>query len=785
MIEDALYDNHFDINAATQALKAKYPAPQKKPKAPTPSPSPAPAKKAEKPASKYCKDLSSVAFIRLAHFKFFLVVVKVSHTPTFYHHTSNQLHSRQIIMSKLALLAKQRALKKDAAIKDPNEQPLSAQLVAPSSLNLLDKLQAKHEGTPASATPNPSSSASLASKTTASKSSALQKLAARGSQLSQHKSPAPLKIPLLSKQPAKPAPTPQKPARKPSPLSALSIFPDIDYSFTPSPRPARSSSLSIFGASESDSDDDLISCSKSYNPAQLSNFLYPLESTSAVGQSFSKPSPDDIVISAQSQSKGFVDDAAAKSIAALKIDSPPVKELKYNVLEEIKKTTSSKKPILCFVVIGHVDAGKSTLMGRLLLDSGAVSKHTVAKFEKASKEIGKQSFALAWVMDKTDEERSRGITVDVCSSIFETKTRHFTILDAPGHRDFVPNMIEGSSRADSALLVVDAGPNAFESGFYSDGQTREHAIVARSLGIEQLVVAVNKLDVLNWSEARFRTVEEQLSDFLVRIGFKSSAVTFVPCSGLTGENVVKNDKLPKDLADWYKGPTVLEALETQKLPPRNYEAPFRLRVIDVDTVPHTTQAIVSGRVDYGTVQENQQLAIVPAPPSGKIPYVKTIYNYDRTRETLPWAKAGDYVEIVLGGVTTEDLHTGDFLCRADAPVGYTKKFTAKLSIFETDKPILKGNTMVMHYAGSRAEVQITKLVALLDKTGAVVGKGAPRLLKGGQSGIVHITVLNGKAIPLESYKENRDLGRIILRREGSTIAVGIVEDLTVHKKSEE
>ncbi|VVT56983.1 uncharacterized protein SAPINGB_P005470 [Magnusiomyces paraingens] len=759
VIEDAIFEHDFDTKAAIDELKKKYSAPVKKPKSgtPTPSSSAVPSKPASGPS-----------------------------------------------------LAKMRALKK-AAQQESTDSPLvdnsAAQQTAPTtstnSLNLLDKLQAKHGGAPEPSPSTSSSSSSLASLSSTSslaktKSSALQKLAARAPKTGQSTitKPTESKLKLLRK-PATATTTTTttsaKPSEKPSASASLSlssssssssslstslpisIFPEIDYNLVITPQP-RSSALFY---TDCDSDSDAYTPRISYSPNQRSNFLYSIESTPKVKKPFSLPSPDDTVLAAQSQSKGFVDEATAKSLSNLRIDSGTPKKLKYNVLEEIKRS-KTKKPVLCFVVIGHVDAGKSTLMGRLLLDTGAVSKNTVAKYEKASKEIGKQSFALAWVMDKTDEERSRGITVDVCSSIFETDKRHFTILDAPGHRDFVPNMIEGSSRADVALLVIDSSPNAFESGFFSDGQTREHAIVARSLGIEQIVVAVNKLDAMDWSEARFQAIEEQLGAFLQRVGFQSENTTFVPCSGLSGVNVTgKKQKLPEELSSWYKGLSVLEALEAQELPERDYAAPFRMRVIDVEAMPHMAQIVVSGRVDYGTVQEGQELIAVPAPSSGKQPIVKSIHNYDREKESIPWAKAGDYVELVLTGILPEDLSSGTILCGADAPaVGYTSKFVAKLTVFDMDKPILKGNTMVMHYAGSRAEVQVSKLVALLEKNGKdeVAGK-TPRLIKGGQKARVQISVLNGRSIPIETFEQNRDLGRIILRREGKTVAVGIVESL--------
>lgn len=481
-------------------------------------------------------------------------------------------------------------------------------------------------------------------------------------------------------------------------------------------------------------------------------------------------------------------------LSSSKLSDLSKNRLKYDVIDEISKQKNTK-PTLCFVVIGHVDAGKSTLMGRLLLDSGAISQHAIDKYEQASKQIGKQSFALAWVMDKTDEERNRGITVDICTSTFETAKTKFTILDAPGHRDFVPNMIDGSSRADAALIVIDCAPNAFESGFFADGQTREHAIVARSLGIEKLVVAVNKMDIQHWNEARFETIKDQFGAFLAKLGFKKDNVIFVPCSGLSGENVVKPSTNP-DLIHWYKGASLLSTLENIKLDPVDFSLPFRMRIIEIDSVPHTSQITLGGRINSGTVQINQDLLLIP---SKKAVSITKIFAHARNGNELQWAKAGDYVEFFVtdtnntngntnnngsfanGGnngslVCIDDIRHGDILCDPEKPVSSTRVFTLKITVFDTPKPILRGVRMVMHSCGSPTEIRFTKLISILEK--GQVTKKKPMSIKSGQTAVVQVELLDpGKTIPLELFADNKDLGRVIFRREGSTVAVGIVEEL--------
>ncbi|KAJ2010302.1 hypothetical protein IWW57_006986, partial [Coemansia sp. S610] len=245
---------------------------------------------------------------------------------------------------------------------------------------------------------------------------------------------------------------------------------------------------------------------------------------------------------------------------------------------------------LNLVVVGHVDAGKSTLMGHVLYALGQVNERTMKKFERDAEKIGKGSFAFAWVLDETDEERSRGVTMDIATSAFSTQHRKFTLLDAPGHRDFVPNMISGASRADVAILVVDASTGGFESGFDGNGQTREHAILIRSLGVRQLVVAVNKLDVVEWSETRYLEITNRLVDFLTGCGYVKEDVRFAPVSGLKGVNLahrITADGTP-ELASWYHdkdsasepGPCLVELIDTFAMPERPVSKPFRLAVTD-------------------------------------------------------------------------------------------------------------------------------------------------------------------------------------------------------------
>lgn len=331
---------------------------------------------------------------------------------------------------------------------------------------------------------------------------------------------------------------------------------------------------------------------------------------------------------------GFQPVAASEPLAKI----PSSKRV--NITEEYEKR-SSAKPKLNLVVIGHVDAGKSTLMGHFLYDLGQVNERTMRKFERDSQKIGKGSFAYAWVLDETGEERDRGITMDIATNHFETEHKSFTLLDAPGHRDFIPNMISGTAQADAAILVVDASTNAFEAGFDAGGQTKEHAVLARSLGVQQLIVAINKLDMTNWSQERFMEIQTKLKTYLVHVGFKKSNLAFVPVSGLTGENLIKKSEL--DTLTWYKGGSLMEQIDKFAPPLRLLDKPLRMRVTDFfkGGIGSSGGVSVAGNIESGSMQVGEQVMIVPGNELG---YVKTMQVNE---EPANWAAAGDSVLMTL------------------------------------------------------------------------------------------------------------------------------------------
>ncbi|KAF9199739.1 HBS1-like protein, partial [Haplosporangium sp. Z 27] len=372
---------------------------------------------------------------------------------------------------------------------------------------------------------------------------------------------------------------------------------------------------------------------------------------------------------------------------------------KIDVVSEYQKRIAEKES-LNLVVIGHVDAGKSTLMGHLLYLQGEVNEKTIRKHERDAQKIGKASFAFAWVLDETGEERARGITMDVGVTKFETAHRRFTLLDAPGHRDFIPNMISGTAQADLAILVVDATTGEFESGFDANGQTKEHALLARSLGVQQLVVAVNKLDAVKWSEGRFLEIVQKLEQFLVKdASFKKSNLVFIPCSGFTGENLVKrstvgnicngsavgdapaDDSVLQTFA-WYNGPTLIETIDKLDAPTRAVEKPFRMSVTDV--FKGTGGVSAAGRLEAGHIQIGETIMVMPG---SELAVVKTMeVNGESTR----WAAAGDTVLLTLTGIDILQVSNGSVLCARDSPIPVTTHFAAQIVVFDIKIPITVG-----------------------------------------------------------------------------------------------
>lgn len=501
---------------------------------------------------------------------------------------------------------------------------------------------------------------------------------------------------------------------------------------------------------------------------------------------FAGPSPDDVVLAAQSKqkqpgtkkkqnesNKDQVTDIT-KSVAATKLEEvPKVKSKNLNVPVEFEN--SNHRGSTNFVVIGHVDHGKSTLMGRLLFDlkHPSLTQRDFNKLQKASSEAGKSSFALAWAMDSTEEERSRGVTIDIATNHFSTDETNFTILDAPGHRDFIPNMIGGTSQADFAVLVVDASVDAFEAGL--KGQTREHALLARSIGITKIIVAVNKMDAAKWSQDRFNEITAQLSGFFTAAGFGEKNVRFIPCAGLTGENVVSS--LPSEHngpSSWYKGPTLIQALESSEPARRRIGDPLRLTISDVfrNSVPGvpTGDVSVMGRIDAGNLQVG---TVILAQPMGESGSVKGI---EVKGEACEWAVAGQMITLHLVGIEQEHLRSGDVICeKGNTEIQNVVSFTAKCLAFEHLLP----GPVDCHRGRMYAPARISRFIEMIGKDAGTDGestsntkKRKPRLVKPQQ--VVRLQVDledNERGLPLEPSD------RVVLRQEGKTVTAGLIDGI--------
>uniref|UniRef100_A0A2K6VQ85 Tr-type G domain-containing protein n=2 Tax=Onchocerca TaxID=6281 RepID=A0A2K6VQ85_ONCVO len=435
------------------------------------------------------------------------------------------------------------------------------------------------------------------------------------------------------------------------------------------------------------------------------------------------------------------------------------------------KPFQETKPVVNVVIVGHVDAGKSTLMGHLLYQLGGVDERTMHKYKQESAKTGKASFAYAWVLDDTQEERQRGVTMDIARTTFETEHRKIFVLDAPGHKDFIPNMITGAAEADAGILVINATRGEFETGFDQGGQTREHAILLRSLGVGELLVAINKMDTVNWSQKRYDELCATLKVFLGKqAGY--STVKFVPLSGLDGINLTKVPSDSHSLCIWYRGPTLLQLLDELQVPIRSQDRPFRAIINDIYKASTSTLSL-SIKIEAGFIDNGEKVYIMPnADPV----IVKEIVVEANSRKGI--AFAGDQATITLTPVANIELDSviiGNVLCRGGQECLIPgKKYLVRIVIFDIVIPIIKG-TKAELFAHSLCEpCTITALKAELNKSTGEVIRQKPRALTKNMSGTIEIRT--ERVVSLERYSECKALGRVTFRYAGQTIAAGIIEE---------
>ncbi len=453
------------------------------------------------------------------------------------------------------------------------------------------------------------------------------------------------------------------------------------------------------------------------------------------------------------------------------------KKGKLDVREALSKRGDSLKPSLNLVVVGHVDAGKSTIMGHVLMLLGHVNERIIKKYEREAEQMKKSSFAFAWVLDETDEERSRGVTMDIAIRHFETEHRQFTLLDAPGHRDFIPNMISGAAQADVAMLVVDSGMGEFEAGFDLGGQTREHALLLRSLGVTQVIVAVNKLDVVQWSANRYFGIQAVLTAFLTQqAGFKESNITYVPCSGFSGENLLTR-KGPL-LTTWYDGPTLIQAIDSLQPGERQLDKPFRLAITDFfkgGLAGSGANVTVCGRVESGYIQVGDPVLVMPI---NEVAHVKVIEVND---EGTKWTAAGDNIMMSLTGIDILQMSPGSILCDVDAPVPITRHFKAQIVTFDLNVPLTMGVPIVLHAQGYNEPGYISSLECTLNKSTGQIIKKHPRALTKNMTAMIEIKM--SRPVCLDLFRQSKSLGRFTLRSGSVTVAAGIVTEILSFEKS--
>ena len=426
----------------------------------------------------------------------------------------------------------------------------------------------------------------------------------------------------------------------------------------------------------------------------------------------------------------------------------------------------AEKEHLNMIVTGHIDNGKSTTMGHFLMDLGVVDERTIAAHAKESEETGKgDTFKYAWVMDNIKDERARGITIDLAFKKFETPKYFFTLIDAPGHRDFVKNMITGASEADCAVLVLSAKEGETDTAVAPGGQAREHAFLLKTLGVSQIILAINKMDDSKFSEDAYKAAKEKGEKLVKSVGYKIENVPAIPISGWTGDNLVKkSENMP-----WYSGKTLLESFDDFKVPEKPTGKPLRLPIQDVYSITGVGTVPV-GRVETGTMKPNDKIIVMPSGAVGEIKSIETHH------QEMPSATAGDNIGFNLRGIEKKDIKRGDVLGTPDNPPTVAKEFKAQIIVINHPTAIAPGYTPVMHCHTAQVAATISAFESKINPATGAAEEENPKFLKVGDSAIVRIRPVRPTCI--ETFQEFPEMGRFALRDMGSTIAAGIVKEIT-------
>ncbi|TDL29191.1 hypothetical protein BD410DRAFT_735962 [Rickenella mellea] len=436
--------------------------------------------------------------------------------------------------------------------------------------------------------------------------------------------------------------------------------------------------------------------------------------------------------------------------------------------ETLQDLFGDTKQHLNIVFIGHVDAGKSTMGGNILFLTGMVDKRTMEKYEKEAKDAGRESWYLSWALDSTPQERSKGKTVEVGRGYFETGARRYTILDAPGHKTYVPSMISGAAQADVAILVISARKGEFETGFEKGGQTREHIMLVKTAGVSKVIIVINKMDdsTVEWQKSRYEEIKDKLTPFARSAGYNPKTdVSFIPVSAQTGLNL--KDRVPKSVCPWWDGPSLLEYLDEMPMVDRKINGPLMMPISEKYKDMGT---VVVGKIESGRLHKNDTLLMMPNRTTVEVSAI-----YDEVENEINAANCGDNVRIRLKGVDDEDISTGFVLTNPASPVHAVRQFEAQLAILEHKNIICAGYSAVMHVHTVAEEVSLAALLHYFDKATGRKSKKPPQFAKKGQKIVALIEA--AQPICVERFVDHPQMGRFTLRDEGRTIAIGKVTKL--------
>jgi len=422
---------------------------------------------------------------------------------------------------------------------------------------------------------------------------------------------------------------------------------------------------------------------------------------------------------------------------------------------------AKQKPHINLVFVGHVDHGKSTSVGRLLFDSGVITEQAMRKLKEKAKELGKSGFEFAFVMDNLKEERERGVTIDLAHKKFVTDKYEYTIIDAPGHKDFIKNMITGASQADCGILVVAAAEGVM-------AQTKEHVFLCKTLGVNQLAVLVNKMDVVNYDEKKYNDVKEKIGALLKQVQYKVDEINFIPASALQGDNIFKKS----DKMSWYKGPSLREQLDLFKQPEKPTDLPLRLPIQDVYNITGIGVVPV-GRVETGVMKVGDKVIVVPGREgTGVQGEVKSIEMH---HEQIEKAEPGDNIGFCVKGIGKKDIARGDVLGLVNNPPTVVTEFTAQIVVLNHPTVVTKGYTPVFHIHTAQVACQVTEIVRKLNPATGETLEENPDFLKNGDAAIVKIKPT--KPLVIEKQKDIPHMARFAIRDAGTTVAAGMCIDL--------